>query len=667
MVIDLPALLNIRQELATAGKTVVFTNGCFDILHRGHVDYLQAAKALGDVLIVGVNSDASVRRLKGEYRPIVPQADRAFILAALKPVDYVILFEEDTPAELIRNIVPDVLVKGGDYPIDQIVGREIVWQHGGEVKTIPLTAGRATTNIIEKIRHIYHSTEGGRMSYFATIESLVKQGTIESVLKRGSTNKEAIKALQQLLFQLGFGNELNWDKYGADGDYGGSSTAAVKAFAAKNGISASGEVVTTTIGQKLLDRYAILDDLRHLKSAIDKGKVEAFLYRGSPHKEAVVALQTLLNELGYGEELNWDKYGADGSYGGSSTAAVKAFAAKEGFSSDGTKVTAAMAQRIVDKLSTYYGDGWEGSEVAVRSGSGDLTIKEYTRRGRQRVCISDGSVEKEFVKFKKGVYTYGNQKAIDVVNANRSQLTQLGLTDSALNVMVAVSENEGNLDAINTWDNSFMTFGMFQWTVGARNDPGELPALVKKIKDKDAAVFQTYFGQHGLDVVNTDAISGYFTLNGHKIGSASEKERFRTYEWAFYFWKSGQDPLVQMIEIQHAMSRIDTFYRAPAYKVKGYFIADLVTSEYGVGLLLDNHVNRPGYVKGCLEEALKQTGLSNPAGWGTAEERQLIEAYLKIRETYGRYPMTHASKRAAVTKKYLDNGTISDERHSFQW
>jgi D-beta-D-heptose 7-phosphate kinase/D-beta-D-heptose 1-phosphate adenosyltransferase len=133
------------------GRKVVFTNGCFDILHRGHVEYLTKAKALGDVLLVGMNTDASVKRLKGPQRPVVSQDDRAFVLAALRTIDYVCLFDEDTPYELIKAVVPDVLVKGGDWSIDAIVGKDIVEAAGGTVQTIDFVPDRSTTNIIEKI------------------------------------------------------------------------------------------------------------------------------------------------------------------------------------------------------------------------------------------------------------------------------------------------------------------------------------------------------------------------------------------------------------------------------------------------------------------------------------------------------------------------------------
>jgi D-beta-D-heptose 7-phosphate kinase/D-beta-D-heptose 1-phosphate adenosyltransferase len=151
VVLTREALAEERQRLRTAGKTVVFTNGCFDILHRGHVDYLTKARALGDVLIVGLNTDASVQRLKGPTRPVVNEDDRAFVLSALAAVDYVTLFGEETPLELIRAIVPDILVKGGDWAIDRVVGKDVVEAAGGRVQTIAFVPNRSTTGIIDRI------------------------------------------------------------------------------------------------------------------------------------------------------------------------------------------------------------------------------------------------------------------------------------------------------------------------------------------------------------------------------------------------------------------------------------------------------------------------------------------------------------------------------------
>ena len=140
-----------RQQQA-AGRRVVFTNGVFDILHPGHVRYLRQARALGDALIVGLNADASVRRNKGPERPINSEQDRAEILAALDCVDGVVIFNEDTPAEIIEAVQPDVLVKGADWAEDAIVGRETVEARGGQVVRVPIEKGFSTTSIIEKIR-----------------------------------------------------------------------------------------------------------------------------------------------------------------------------------------------------------------------------------------------------------------------------------------------------------------------------------------------------------------------------------------------------------------------------------------------------------------------------------------------------------------------------------
>jgi rfaE bifunctional protein nucleotidyltransferase chain/domain len=145
----------VVEQTQQQGKTVVFTNGCFDILHAGHVQYLAKAKALGDVLVVAINSDASVRRIKGEKRPINHQDDRAYILKNLKSVDAVLLFEDETPLHVIETLLPDVLVKGDDWAIEKIVGKDVVEAHGGAVQTISFLDGRSTSGTIEKVVKAY--------------------------------------------------------------------------------------------------------------------------------------------------------------------------------------------------------------------------------------------------------------------------------------------------------------------------------------------------------------------------------------------------------------------------------------------------------------------------------------------------------------------------------
>lgn len=153
-------IIRQKEELANTlsiwrfkGKKIVFTNGCFDLLHRGHVEYLAKAAALGTKLIIGLNTDASVRRLKGESRPVNDEEARALVLASLSYTDKIVFFDEDTPLELIRYIQPDLLVKGNDYRPEDIVGYDIVKAKGGEVITIPLTEGYSTTGLLDKIQH----------------------------------------------------------------------------------------------------------------------------------------------------------------------------------------------------------------------------------------------------------------------------------------------------------------------------------------------------------------------------------------------------------------------------------------------------------------------------------------------------------------------------------
>ena len=147
-------MLSLQAEMflkVNEGKTLVFTNGCFDIVHAGHISYLNEAKKLGEILFVGLNSDASVKKLKGESRPVVKESDRKFVMENIKAVDFVEIFDEETPYNLIKCIRPDILVKGGDWKIENIVGHDIVQKSGGRVLALSFKQGYSTTNIIKKI------------------------------------------------------------------------------------------------------------------------------------------------------------------------------------------------------------------------------------------------------------------------------------------------------------------------------------------------------------------------------------------------------------------------------------------------------------------------------------------------------------------------------------
>jgi rfaE bifunctional protein nucleotidyltransferase chain/domain len=152
---NIKAIKSIAAGLKARRKRIVFTNGCFDILHVGHIRYLRKAKSLGDILVVGLNTDRSVRLIKGEKRPIVPQEDRAEVLASLEFVDYVVFFDEPDPFTLIGKVKPHILVKGADWTKDKIVGRDLVEKAGGRVVRIPLVPGASSTGVIEKIIQVY--------------------------------------------------------------------------------------------------------------------------------------------------------------------------------------------------------------------------------------------------------------------------------------------------------------------------------------------------------------------------------------------------------------------------------------------------------------------------------------------------------------------------------
>lgn len=295
---------------------------------------------------------------------------------------------------------------------------------------------------------------------------------------------------------------------------------------------------------------------------------------------------------------------------------------------------------------------------------------------RVRISVEDRVVyatlltkpEKIFVGrlHRKGLCRIGLHDPENFIANHHIKLREVNLNDSEMNVIFAISENEGNLDAVNTWDNQFMSFGMFQWTAGGAGKPGELPALMKIIKDSHPDNFQHYWGQFGLDVIDVGNKSGWFSYRGKKLVSAADKSMLREHIWAYRFARAGADIEVQAAQIRHAVNRIKQFFYVSSSKLNGYSLADLVTSEYGVALLLDNHVNRPGYVYGCMAAALDRSNLSAEelSRGGDEEEQLVIKNYLDVRETYGKHPMTDARQRASVTRGYVVDGIISASRGS---
>ncbi len=273
--------------------------------------------------------------------------------------------------------------------------------------------------------------------------------------------------------------------------------------------------------------------------------------------------------------------------------------------------------------------------------------------------------------FRLGVFSSGDTSIADYVGANRDAFP--ALSDSTLNVMQAVSVNEGNLEAINTWDNAFLAFGAFQWTVGTADGPGELPALLYRLREEDEDVFDGLFGRHGLGVEevrfpDSEPGRGYFTLDGEVLKTPEQKERLRSFEWAYRFKVSGSDDTMRRSEIRHAAGRVDLFYRSDRKQIRKRHVADYVTSEYGVALLLDQHVNRPGHVPRTMGEAVdrfiqERDGSDDPAGWSDEEEGRLLDIYVEIRNGTS---MTDAADRAARTRRAVEQGLASDRRGSFK-
>ncbi len=235
--------------------------------------------------------------------------------------------------------------------------------------------------------------------------------------------------------------------------------------------------------------------------------------------------------------------------------------------------------------------------------------------------------------------------------------------------MLATSENEGNLDAVNTWDNQFISFGMFQWTAGGKEAPGELAALLNRIKQQYPDDFAHYWGRYGIDVVDVGPKTGWISLNGRILRGEAQKSVLREHIWAYRFAQAGADEQIKAVEIAHAIGRLNQFYFTKTSKLQGFRLSELITSEYGVALLLDNHVNRPAYVHGCIASAIENCGMQPEKLSQTNDNddgRQVIKAYLDARKTYGKIPMTDAEQRGEVTRRYLRDGIISDERGSFE-
>lgn len=488
------------------------------------------------------------------------------------------------------------------------------------------------------------------MSLTNTLNQLLQTDASIAAIHFGSKNLD-IKWLRQGLYEMGFNKELLWDSAVSDGAYDNIMAAALKNFAERNQLQSDGKTLSPELLKKISERLDLLQHIQRLHRAILMVDTESFYDPSDPENEGTQTVDRCLRELGFIQPNTND--------------ALTEFASLENLPFDGKLLNMDLAKGLRGCLLYFYGD-----QFLDLPWFENLKVGTFTKEDGKEVTVSDGNLNATFKKYKAGYYTAGNQTIADFLQTNRDDVRGLNVSDAAINTMIAVSENEGNLDAINTWDNAFLSIGVFQWTLGQNQDPGELAALMKKLKRTQPKAFEEYFGQYGIDVdeKSTGTTTGYLIFRGNKVVSKADKDLFRPTHRAFRFWLAGQDPRVKAVQIEHALSRLNNFYWHPQLAIKGLLLAQIITSQYGVALILDNHVNRPAYVKPCIEKAMQAAGIDKAIQlWTTEDELKLLKEYLKIREVYGASPMTNARGRALVTKKYLDQGVISAERNSFKY
>ena len=335
----------------------------------------------------------------------------------------------------------------------------------------------------------------------------------------------------------------------------------------------------------------------------------------------------------------------------------------------GTPVEILEDQGNFLKVNALGQTGFVAAQHIQRNGGGGAVGGGSFHFEGNKAVAPDGTVFGK--KHQLGIFNNGNTSILDFVQANPTVFANL--SPSRVRVMSAVSVNEGKLEAINTWDNAFLTFGCFQWTVGADSGAGELPAMVKHLKQSNPAAFDRLLGQFGLDVASVNSSpgqtpTGFFSLNGAVVKSAADKEnKLRKLEMAFRFFRAGQDSAMRQAEIEFAASRIDLFYRAANKKINGLFVGDFVSSEFGVALILDQHVNRPGHVPNTLAGAVNQfitaTGKSDPTTWTDEDEAKVLNIYIQRRNGTS---MTDSQNRADRVRQAVNNGLASAKRGSFQ-
>lgn len=498
----------------------------------------------------------------------------------------------------------------------------------------------------------------------AQLLNLLQTNTVHRFLFRRARNAY-VSSLRKLLHDLGFGQDLNWDRLGDNPFYGEETVIAVRHFGRRNDEATDGATVSPALVWQMLQLKEARSGLQLIRRAIDRNQMEAAFVPTDPNNFGTQQLVPVLRALQIPFETVPE--------------GLSTFAQTQGLSNfSGTRMTDMLGRALIAELKDRYGPGRTiDPELPDPGGqpTPPIDTKPVTRldviHSQDTVTVSDGSTQVVFRKRDQGVMTPGFHRVTNFVNENRQQLLASNIIPQGIEVVEAVSQNEGRLDGINTYDRGVVSVGVYQWTLGSMDGEGELPALLKKVKSTFPRTFRTYFQAYGLDVSeDTNTTYGYLTYEGEKIFSQSQKDRFRVPEWAFRFWRATQEAEVQTIQVKHALARLKNFYWHPHYAAYGYTLNELITSSFGVALLLDNHVNRPAWVGKCVAQAMQRTGLtSGPENWSTQEERRLIDEYLRVRVNYsenGYSPMTNASGRAQKIALALRSGDLSDHRLSFR-
>lgn len=412
-------------------------------------------------------------------------------------------------------------------------------------------------------------------------------------------------------------------------------------FQAANGLVADG-----VYGKNCKLRAAILseleDEVRLLLSEVEnKDLTYQDLLQSRPMASAI---QEVLRLSGYDIGV----YGADGHFGATSQAALDQYIMDNVLSSKNAAVN-----ELALTLFKFYGGSKHfrknevtQKEVVECKAQEGLTIEHLTRKGRARVIVSDGEEKKEFTQFKKGYYTQGNLKMSDLDRLD------FDISLGAWRAIESVSNLEGRVDAINTWDNSFMSLGMFQWTLGSSDDDGELGDLLQRLKDTFPDTFEELFSSYGIDVEDTEV-----TIEGEELEKAN-KDILRSPWWCFRFWKAAHDEDVQSIMLELSVARLRKI-QSIELDCLGKTIGELFHSELALAECLQIHVNRPAYLDNIVTMAIREAKatVSSAAKFLTnGEEFQnaVLMQMRSISETYGKYPVTDALHRFDGVKKYFD-------------